>query len=52
MFQARNSKFEFPIYIQEMYPTGKYDLKWKFWERKDNGEEVEIACFLFTIKII
>ena len=24
MFQARNSKFEFPIYIQEMYPTGRY----------------------------
>ena len=34
-----------------MYPTGKYDLKWKFWERLDNGEEKEVACFLFTIKI-
>jgi len=46
------SKFEFPIYIQDMYPTGKYDLKWKFFERLDNGEEKELACFLFTIKII
>ena len=31
---------------------GKYDLKWKFYERLDNGDEKELACFLFTIKII
>ena len=24
LFQARQSKFKFPIYIQEMYPTGIY----------------------------
>merc|ERR1712228_883794 len=50
--QARLSSFEFPIYIQEIYPTGKYDLKWKFWERTETGEEKEVACFLFTIKIV
>jgi len=48
----RSSRFRFPIYIEEMYPAGKYDLKWKFYERKENGDENEIACFLFTIKIV
>jgi len=50
--QARLSRFYFPILIQELYPAGKYDLKWKFWERDDAGRETEVACFLFTIKII
>eukprot|EP00092_Neocalanus_flemingeri_P029649 GFUD01032195.1.p1 GENE.GFUD01032195.1~~GFUD01032195.1.p1 ORF type:complete len:174 (-),score=57.44 GFUD01032195.1:111-632(-) len=50
--KAQVSKFEFPIFIQEIYPTGKYDLKWKFWERTETGEEIEKACFLFTIKIV
>ena len=46
------SKYQFPIYVQTMYPTGNFDLKYKFWERLDSGEEREIACFLFTMKII
>jgi len=50
--QARQSRFYFPILIQEMYPPGKYDLKWKFWERDEQGLEKEVGCFLFTIKII
>jgi len=48
----RESQFYFPIEIQNMFPTGLYDLKWKFWERMDDGQEKEIGCFLFTIKII
>ena len=31
---------------------GKYDLKWKFYDRDSLGKETEVACFLFTIKII
>merc|ERR1711928_334730 len=31
--QERQSRFYFPILIQEMYPAGKYDLKWKFYDR-------------------
>merc|ERR1712223_893080 len=50
--QARQSRFYFPILIQEMYPAGKYDLKWKFYDRDSLGKETEVACFLFTIKII
>merc|ERR1719370_432245 len=50
--QARQSRFYFPILIQEMYPAGKYDLKWKFYNRDSMGIETEVACFLFTIKII
>jgi len=49
---ARTSGLHFPIFIQEIYPTGRYDLKWKFWEREDNGSQTELACFLFTINII
>ena len=30
---------------------GKYDLKWKFFERQENGEETEVACMLFKIMI-
>jgi len=50
--EARQSRFYFPILIQEMYPAGKYDLKWKFYNRDPMGVETEVACFLFTIKII
>merc|ERR1712141_57269 len=50
--QARQSRFYFPILIQEMYPAGRYDLKWKFYDRDSIGTETEVACFLFTIKII
>merc|ERR1712107_686017 len=35
--QARQSRFYFPILIQEMYPAGKYDLKWKFYDRDSLG---------------
>ena len=32
--------------------AGRYDLKWKFFDRDEEGKETEAACFLFTIKII
>ena len=31
---------------------GKYDLKWRFYERQEDGEEREVSCMLFTIKIV
>ena len=44
--QYANNKMIISIFL------GLYDLKWKFWERMDDGQEKEIGCFLFTIKII
>ena len=45
------SKFAFPIYVDHMYPSGNFPIKWRFWERLDSGEEKEIACFLFSMGV-
>merc|ERR1712107_369395 len=44
--------FSYPIQIMNAYPVGKYNLKWTFTERHENGTQSQIGCTYFTIRIL
>ncbi|XP_023321795.1 uncharacterized protein LOC111696425 [Eurytemora carolleeae] len=45
------SNVQFPIQILDMYPAGKYNLKWEILDRTSEGSKT-LACFLITVKIM
>eukprot|EP00093_Oithona_nana_P002119 02119.XXX_22477_22080_1 [CDS] Oithona nana genome sequencing. len=44
--------FSYPIQIMKAYPVGKYNLKWMFNEKHQNGTQTQIGCTYFTIRIL
>eukprot|EP00092_Neocalanus_flemingeri_P010685 GFUD01011509.1.p1 GENE.GFUD01011509.1~~GFUD01011509.1.p1 ORF type:complete len:174 (+),score=44.01 GFUD01011509.1:475-996(+) len=50
--EERLSEFSMPVFIESIYPQGKYDLKYQLFEKLEDGREEELVCALFTLRIV
>ncbi|XP_040568217.1 uncharacterized protein [Lepeophtheirus salmonis] len=50
--QMAYQSFSYPIFINEMYPPGTYNLRWEFTSRNEKGMEDSLSCFRYVIRIV